>query len=93
MSSHPRSFALNIHAYRCCIITWTAVAMALQFPAALQCQSVDPATKNPLRPKPNLAAVSLDSYLERVRAANSSAPTLPAAPLSLCAASCAAFQS
>src|SRR5215475_571987 len=28
---------------------------------------------NPLRPKPNLAAVSLEAYLERVRAANLSA--------------------
>lgn len=32
---------------------------------------------NPLRPKPNLAAVSLEAYLERVRAANSNAqPTV-----------------
>lgn len=44
--------------------------LVLSMTAALHCQQSN--SKNPLRPKPSVAAASLDSYLERVRAENSS---------------------
>jgi flagellar L-ring protein precursor FlgH len=49
----------------------TTVTLAFPGSNILLGQSVN--IQNPLRPKPNLAAQSLDAYLERVRAENSSA--------------------
>jgi flagellar L-ring protein precursor FlgH len=48
-----------------------AVVLILQCSGILLGQSS--AVQNPLRPRPNLAAQSLDAYLDRVRAQNSSA--------------------
>jgi flagellar L-ring protein FlgH len=46
------------------------IVVVLGFRQPVYCQS---ASKNPFHPKPNLAAASLDAYLDRVRAENSSA--------------------
>jgi len=56
------------------IVLSTAIAIIFQLSITLVCQSSNPAnSKNPLRPRPNLAATSLETYLDRVRADNSSA--------------------
>jgi flagellar L-ring protein precursor FlgH len=53
--------------------TAALAAIALIFPGSCILLGQSGNIQNPLRPKPNLAAQSLDAYLERVRAQNSSA--------------------
>jgi flagellar L-ring protein FlgH len=76
MNSVPRRSTMQMNRRR--IVVLTTIAIVFQFPIALVCQSSNAdGSKNPLRPKPNLAATSLEAYLDRVRADNSS--TLPSA--------------
>jgi flagellar L-ring protein precursor FlgH len=70
--SLPQPHSYEFVLYRFAITT--AFILLLTLFATLKSYSQNSTTKNPLRQKPSPAATSLENYLERVRAYNSSQP-------------------